>query len=59
MIGWVTDDGSPCIEITIEKQKWIAVIDTGFNKDLELPQSLFESVVVKHMGSADVILAGG
>jgi predicted aspartyl protease len=59
MTGWVTDDGTPYIIMKLDNHDWMAVVDTGFNKDFELPESLFEHVVIKHIGSAEVVLAGG
>jgi predicted aspartyl protease len=59
MTGWVTEDGTPCVLMHVLNQDWVAVVDTGFNKDFELPEALFDQVVVRHIGSADVVLAGG
>lgn len=38
--GTVSDDGVPTITLGIVGQNWSAIIDTGFNGDLELPLSL-------------------
>jgi predicted aspartyl protease len=38
--GIVTDDGVPVISLEIDGQDWSAIIDTGFNGDLELPEVL-------------------
>jgi hypothetical protein len=35
--GIVTDDGVPVIEMQIDDRRWQAIIDTGFNGELELP----------------------
>ncbi len=36
--GTVSADGVPTITVSIAGQDWIAIIDTGFNGDLELPE---------------------
>ena len=41
--GTVTQDGEPTIYLQIGGKKWPAIIDTGFNGDLELPESLFDN----------------
>ena len=57
--GSVTDDGVPQIELMISGSTWTAVVDTGFNGDLELPMQLQESVHAEHLGSIVSSLAGG
>lgn len=37
--GTVSDNGVPTITLPIDSQNWRAIIDTGFNGDLELPES--------------------
>ena len=51
--------GTPYIELRIGERTWKAVIDTGFNADLELPQALFDTVVIRHLGEAVSHLAAG
>ncbi len=41
--GTVSADGVPTITVSIASQDWIAIIDTGFNGDLELPEDLQNS----------------
>ncbi|MFL5245524.1 MAG: hypothetical protein ACJ8FY_25800 [Gemmataceae bacterium] len=38
--GTVTDDGTPLIVLPVAGQEWTAVLDTGFNGDLQLPEHL-------------------
>jgi predicted aspartyl protease len=38
--GVVTEDGVPAIEVEVGGQRWPAIIDTGFNGELELPERL-------------------
>ncbi|MDE0398954.1 MAG: hypothetical protein OXL96_14250 [Candidatus Poribacteria bacterium] len=38
--GTVSDTGVPTIILSIAGQEWAATIDTGFNGDLELPETL-------------------
>ncbi len=57
--GTVTQDGSPEIVVKIAGQAWRAVIDTGFNGDLELPLPLFSLLAPRKRGPVVSILAGG
>ena len=57
--GSVFKDGVPTILLPVAGQDWIAVIDTGFNGDLELPQSLRHSLNERFVGRATSALAGG
>ena len=57
--GSVSQDGVPTILLPVAGQDWIAVIDTGFNGDLELPQSLRHSLNERFVGRATSALAGG
>ena len=59
MIGIVSRKGTPTIDWHIEGQNWLTVIDTGFDGDLELPDKLFASCVVEHIGPTLNQLAGG
>jgi predicted aspartyl protease len=40
IIGRVSEDGVPVITLEVEGEDWPAIIDTGFNGDLELPKAL-------------------
>ena len=42
--GIVTDDGTPVVKIPLAGTNWVAVVDSGFNGDLELPDSLRQFV---------------
>jgi predicted aspartyl protease len=42
--GRIGRDGTPRIEVPFGARGWSAVIDTGFNGDLELPEDLRSSV---------------
>ena len=42
--GIVSDDFAPTIEIELAGKRWNALIDTGFNGDLELPLALQSAV---------------
>lgn len=57
--GWVTPEGIPQIELTVAGQKWVAVIDTGFNGDLELPENLKGRLRSRFAGKVTSELAGG
>jgi hypothetical protein len=57
--GVVTHDGVPLIELSIAGRKWTAVIDTGFNGDLELPAALRRSLSPRFIGRSRSYLAGG
>jgi predicted aspartyl protease len=37
--GSVTENGVPAIEVQIGDQRWRAIIDMGFNGELELPEN--------------------
>lgn len=58
MTGWI-ENGSPIIEMNIQGTIWKAVVDTGFNSDLELPRSLFDAVVIRYVSEGYSMLAGG
>jgi hypothetical protein len=38
--GIVTEDGVPGIEVDVGTHRWRAIVDTGFNGELELPERL-------------------
>ena len=57
--GTVSVDGMPTIPLSLASQDWKATIDTGFNGDLELPESLRDSLNARYVGQATSALAGG
>jgi predicted aspartyl protease len=57
--GIVTEDGSPTVFLTVAGQSWPAVVDTGFNGDLELPEELRPHVNPRYHAEAVSLLAGG
>ncbi len=59
IVGRVNSDNVPEITLTIGNDDWPAIIDTGFNGDLELPQPLFQSLAAVYVGTLTSSLAGG
>jgi predicted aspartyl protease len=59
ILGTVSTDGVPTIPLSIANQDWLAIIDTGFNGDLELPEGLRNAVNARHVGRVISALAGG
>jgi predicted aspartyl protease len=59
MVGTVSADGVPTITLLIAGREWPAVIDTGFNGDLELPADLRTTLNARHVGRVTSALAGG
>ncbi len=57
--GTVSTNGVPTIILSITGQNWRATIDTGFNGDLELPESLRNSLNDRYVGQVTSALAGG
>lgn len=57
--GTVTPDGIPLIEVAVAEQRWPAIIDTGFNGDVELPLELREAVNAQHLGRITSLLGSG
>ena len=57
--GTVTAAGVPTIVLTIAGRDWPATIDTGFNGDLELPESLRNFLNARYLGRVTATLAGG
>lgn len=56
--GIVTEDGVPAIEVEVGVQRLQAIIDTGFNGELELPVQLRPHVSSRFVGRATSLLAG-
>ncbi len=59
MTGTVSDDGVPMIMVPVAGQMWPGIIDTGFNGDLELPETLRGSLTVRFIGRMSSLLARG
>ena len=57
--GVVSPDGEPIVMLPVAGQSWRAVVDTGFNGDLELPDSLQPLVNARFQGTVNSLLAGG
>jgi predicted aspartyl protease len=57
--GTVTDDGSPTIVISVAGYEWTAVIDTGFNGGLELPEAIQPYVNARPTIPIRFLLGGG
>jgi len=55
--GIITDDGVPAIGVQVGNQRWQAIIDTGFNGDLELPEQLRSHVNAQFVGRLTSLLA--
>lgn len=56
--GTVDDDGVPIILLEFGEQKLAAIVDTGFNGDLELPEILRGVLNPRFIGSVRSDLAG-
>ena len=59
LTGTVTDDGVPQLLLAVAGQSWPAIIDTGFNGELELPDHLRSAVNARFIGRIHVALGGG
>ena len=59
ILGVVSIEGLPTINLAIAGRDWPATIDTGFNGDLELPDALREPLNAQFVGRATAALAGG
>jgi predicted aspartyl protease len=55
--GVITADGVPAIDLEVGGQRWRAIIDTGFNGELELPERLRPSVNAQFVGRVASLLA--
>ena len=53
----MTGDGVPAIEIEVGGRRWQAIIDTGFNGELELPQELRPHANAQFVGRVASLLA--
>ena len=59
MAGTVTHDGVPIIMLLVAGQTWPGIIDTGFNGDVELPETLRLALRPRFIGRIASVLAGG
>ncbi len=59
ILGNLSQEGVPTISLEIAGRRWPAIIDTGFNGDLELPADLREVVNAHHVGRVTSVVAGG
>ena len=57
--GSVNADGIALLKLAVAARSWPAIVDTGFNGDLELPQSLHASVNARFKGRYRSLLAAG
>ncbi len=55
--GIITEDDVPAIAVEFGSQRWQAIIDTGFNGELELPERLRSHVNARFVGRATSLLA--
>ena len=59
LTGEVDNDGQVVIRIPVSGELWTAMVDTGFNGDVELPESLFDPLRPVFNGEMVFQLAGG
>jgi predicted aspartyl protease len=59
IVGEVTADGVPVVRLEIGGQTWAAIVDTGFNGDLELPERLRSMVNPQFICRIRSFLAAG
>jgi len=57
--GQVTPNGEPMIELILDGRPWVAVIDTGFNGFLELPDVLRAALNPRYLFDTVSVLAAG
>jgi predicted aspartyl protease len=57
--GEIDRNGTPILRLNLGGREWVAVVDTGFNGDLELPDSLASLFPRVPSGSRYSVLAGG
>lgn len=55
--GKVTEEGIPVIELEVGDQHWRAIVDSGFNGELELPERLQSQIKARFVGRATSLLA--
>lgn len=59
MISGIVVDGVPLVRLEVGNSEWPAIVDTGFNGELELPEVLATVVNPQFFGSGTALLAGG
>jgi predicted aspartyl protease len=59
MTGQVTADGQPRVFLEVDEREWPALIDTGFNGDLELPYAVGPTLQARRIGTVYSLLADG
>ena len=59
IVGTVSPDGVPTIGLSLADRDWPAIIDTGFNGDVELPDALRAVLDARYVGRVTSALAGG
>src|SRR5260370_31053071 len=59
IVGNVDEDGVAFITLVVAGQEWRAIIDSGFNGDLELPDALRPFVNPRFRAQTISILGGG
>ncbi len=59
LVGVVTSTGEPLVQLPVAGRVWPAIIDTGFNGDLELPEELRPFVNAQFRGQQPWLLASG
>ena len=59
LVGVVTTAGEPMVQLPVGGQDWPAVVDTGFNGDLELPEALRPFLKAQFRGRQPWLLASG
>ena len=57
--GHVSEDGVPVVTLNVAGRSWSAIVDTGFNGDLELPNALQSQLNDQPVGRLKSALAGG
>jgi len=57
--GTVSTSRVPTITLAIAGQEWAATIDTGFDGDMELPETLRNALNPRYIGRMIPVLAGG
>jgi predicted aspartyl protease len=59
IVGTVDSEGVPAAFLPVAGQTWTAVVDTGFNGDLELPEGLRAFVNPRFKSEVVSVLASG
>ncbi len=54
-----SEQGVPFVELEVFARRFVAIIDTGFNGDLELPASLQPGLLGRYVGRVTSSLAAG